>query len=153
MNTARLLNLRWIVQLQEVIVTPETIILATPAYSSTLEELFNKECSSLKTARAIYMLANAVICLKNYGIAHRGIGPRTVLVHEQPKLQVKLCSFVRSTSYLDNDTFPNVKSSDYNPQECNWVAGSHNWDLFSLSMIILEWHLRRAGVIKKDMKE
>jgi serine/threonine protein kinase len=153
MNIARLLNLRWIVQLQEVIRTPKSLILVTPAYETTLEKLFIDDCSSLTTARAIYMLANAVICLYNYGIAHRGIRPSTVLVQVQPKLKVKLCGFDRSTSYWDNDTFPNVKPSDYNPPDINWVSGSKNWDLYSLSMIIFEWHLRRMGVIKNNGKE
>ena len=73
MNVARLLNLRWIVQLQEVIRTPESLILVRPFYQHTLEELLIYNSDSLMTARALLMLANVIICLQNYGMTHRDI--------------------------------------------------------------------------------
>ena len=40
------------------------------------------------------MLANAIICLQNYGIAHRSISPGKVLVDTKPKLVVKIYGFI-----------------------------------------------------------
>ena len=146
-NIARLLNLRWIVQLQEVIRTPTSLILAWPVPFVTLAELFEHECDSITTARAILMLANAIIGLQNYGIAHRGIQPCRVHLEEEPHLQLKLSGFDRSASYLDNDTFPKVEPSDYAPADVDWPNCSRSWDHYSLCMIIFEWHMRKLKVI------
>jgi serine/threonine protein kinase len=61
------------------------------------------------TARVLFKLVNAVICLENYGIVHRDLRPSRVLVDHLPKLQVKLYGFNFSASYLDEDTYPHVK--------------------------------------------
>lgn len=105
MNVTRVLDLRWLARLQEVIRTPTSIILVRPSYATTLEDLFKHDPASLITARVVYMLCNAVICLYNYGIAHRRIRPSKVLVNLEPKCQVKLYGFNCMTSYLDQDKF------------------------------------------------
>ncbi len=66
----------------------------------------------------------------------------------EPKFEVKLYGFNIMTSYLDEDKYPPVRPSDHNPPESTWVAGSMNWDLYSLSMIIFEWYMRKTKVIK-----
>ena len=150
MNLARLLNLRWIVQLQEVIRTPESLILVRHFYETTLEELLIHECNSVTTARAILMLANAIICLQNYGIAHRDIRPSKVLVNTEPRLHVMIYGFHHSTSYLDEDKLPPNKATEYNPPQTDWSCGSKQWDVYSLCVIIYEWHLRRLQLITEN---
>jgi hypothetical protein len=100
------------------------------------------------TAKVVYKVANAIITLQNYGIAHRNIRPSKVLVNLKPWCEVKLSGFNYMSSYLDHGKFPPVKRTDYNPPDADWAAGSKEWDIFSLSMIILEWHLRKVEVIK-----
>ncbi len=56
------------------------------------------------------------------------------------------------TSYLDQDAFPRVSPSDYIPPHVVWVAGSKNWDVYALSMIIFEWHMRNVGAVKGNGK-
>jgi hypothetical protein len=70
------------------------------------------------------MLCNAVICLQNYGIAHRDIRPR-VIANIKPKLEVKLYGFQLTASYLDEDSFPKVMKTDYNPPDAEWPCGSN----------------------------
>jgi serine/threonine protein kinase len=147
MNLARLLNLRWIVHLQDVVRTPHSLILIRPCYETTLGQLFQQDCGSLIVARVILYLANAIMYLQNFGITHRDIRPSKVLVEREPKLRVWLYGFNLSSSYLDQDIFPPVKATDYNPPGVGWPSGSKKWDLYSLSMIIYEWHLRKIKAI------
>lgn len=81
MNLARMLNLKWLAQLTEVIRTPSSIILARAYFATTLEELMINDINARDTARVILWLANALIHLYNFGIAHRDIRPSKVLVN------------------------------------------------------------------------
>ena len=101
MNIARLLNLKCIVPLSEVIRTPNSIILVRPYYQTTLQELLQYSADSIECARIVHKLINAVLNLHNLGIVHRDLQPKRILINTKPKLELKILDFHRSTSHYD----------------------------------------------------
>lgn len=75
LNIARVLNLKWITPIYEVIRTPNEIIISTPKYQTNLRDYMENNSNTLDCARAIYKLTNAVLSLHNYGIIHRNLKP------------------------------------------------------------------------------
>ena len=117
------------------------ITIFTRPFSMTFSDIIGKSYYDSAEKLGLAALVDAVVELHQHDVVHRNIIPENLVLIASEAPKYFLRDFSKSGSMLETMMPANLYHSVFIKRNAKWSGGSRNYDMFSIGVMFLNWHL------------